>query len=153
MLPHTMALREDLDFSDVTLVCEEDKQIKAHRVILSAYSPFFSTVLKWTKHSHPMIYMRGLKSKDLVAIVNYIYHGEANIYQEDLDDFLALAEELQLKGLAGSTNRDIGNLEVNIKFQPIHFDKAQGEKNPQTRKFKIPNQWRCERKYCQICHT
>ena len=51
-----------------------------------------------------MIYMRGLKAKDLVAIVDFIYHGEANIFQEDLDGFLALADELQMKGLAGSHN-------------------------------------------------
>ena len=49
-----------------------------------------------------MIYMRGLKGRDLVAIVDFIYHGEANIYQEDLDGFLALAQELQLKGLEGT---------------------------------------------------
>ena len=48
--------------------------------------------------------MRGLKSKDLEAIVDFIYNGEANIYQKDLDGFLALAEELQIKGLAGSAN-------------------------------------------------
>ena len=69
-------LREDLDFSDVTLVFEEDKQIDAHRVILSAYSPFFSSVLKRNNHSHPMIYMRGLKFKDMVAIVDFMYHGK-----------------------------------------------------------------------------
>ena len=49
-------LREDCEFSDVTLVCEENQQIEAHRVILSACSPFFSSVLKKNKHSHPMIY-------------------------------------------------------------------------------------------------
>ena len=97
-------LRKEMDFSDVTLVCEEDHQIEAHRIILTACSPFFKTVLKRNKHSHPMIYMRGLKAKDLVAIVDFIYHGEASIFQEDLDGFLALAEELQLKGLAGSQN-------------------------------------------------
>ena len=95
-------LRKDSDFSDVTLVSEEDQQVKAHRIILSACSPFFSRVLKKNKQPNPIIYMRGLKAKDLVAIVDFIYHGEANIYQEDLDGFLALAEELQLKGLAGS---------------------------------------------------
>ena len=94
-------LRKETDFSDVTLVCEEEYSIEAHRVILAACSPFFSNVFKRNKHSHPMIYMRGLKAKDLVAIVDFIYHGEANIYQEDLDEFLALAEELQLKGLTG----------------------------------------------------
>ena len=95
-------LRKDADFCDVTLLCEEGQQIEAHRIILTACSPFFSTVLKRNKHSHPMIYMRGLKAKDLEAIVDFIYYGEANIYQEDLDGFLALAEELQLKGLAGA---------------------------------------------------
>ena len=53
-----------------------------------------------------MIYMRGVKARDLTAIVDFIYHAEANIYQEDLDGFLALAEELQLKGLRGAQNHN-----------------------------------------------
>ena len=59
-------------------------------------------MLKENKHSHPLIYMRGLKAKYLEAIIDFIYQGEANIYQEDLEAILALAEELQLKGLAPS---------------------------------------------------
>ena len=93
-------LRKDSDFCDVTLVCEDDQQIEAHRIILAACSPFFSTILKRNKHSHPMIYMRGIKTNDLVAIVNFIYYGEANMYQEDMNAFLALAKDLQLRGLA-----------------------------------------------------
>ena len=92
-------LWEDLDFSDVTLVCEDDQQVEAHKVILSACSPFFNSVLRRNKHSHPMIYMRGMKSEDLTAIVDFIYHGKTTVYQNDLENFLALAEELQLKGL------------------------------------------------------
>ena len=95
-------LREDTNFSDVTLVCEDKQKIKAHRIILTACSPFFSSVLNTNNHSHPIIYMRGLKAKDLEAIMDFIYQGEANIYQDDLDSFLALAEELQLKGLTTS---------------------------------------------------
>ena len=48
--------------------------------------------------------MRGLKAKDLVALMDFIYHGETNIYQEDLDGFIGLAEELQLKGLINSSD-------------------------------------------------
>ena len=66
-----------------------------------------------------MIYMRGLKAKDLVAIVDFIYHGEANIYQEDLDGFLALAEDLQLKGLAGSDSEYPETLEHKAQDQEI----------------------------------
>ena len=32
-------LREDKDFSDVTLVCEDNQQIPGHNVVLSASSP------------------------------------------------------------------------------------------------------------------
>ena len=95
-------LKSNTEFSDVTLVSDENQFIEAHRIILKACSPFFNKLLTQNKHSHPMIYMRGLKAKDLTAIVDFIYHGEANIYQEDLDGFLALAEQLQLKGLARS---------------------------------------------------
>ena len=90
-----------MDFCDVTLVSEEYQQIDAHRIILSACSPFFKAVLGKNKHPHPMIYMKGLKSKDLVAIIDFMYTGEANIFQEDLDAFLNMAEELKLKGLTG----------------------------------------------------
>ena len=99
-------IRESEDFTDVTLVCEEDKQIETHRVILSACSPFFMRVLKKNKHSHPMIYMKGFKLKYLMSIIDFIYYGEANIFQEDLNEFLAMAEDLQLKGLTGSSKEE-----------------------------------------------
>jgi hypothetical protein len=47
--------------------------------------------------------MRGVKSDDLVSIIDFLYYGEANIYQDNLDVFLALADELKLKGLSGNT--------------------------------------------------
>ena len=95
-------LRRESEYSDVTLVCEEDQYIKAHKIILTACSPFCSTILKKTEHFHPIIYMRGMKAKDLASIVDFVYHREANVYQEDLEGFLSLAEELKVKGLARS---------------------------------------------------
>ena len=50
--------------------------------------------------------MRGVKAKDLVALVDFIYLGEASIVQEQLEGFLALAEELELKGLSGSVEEE-----------------------------------------------
>ena len=95
-------LRKDSEFSDVTLLCEGDQQIEAHKIILTSTSHFFSRVLKRNSHSHPLIYMRGVSAKDLTAVVDFIYHGETDILQDDLDGFMALAEELQLKGISGS---------------------------------------------------
>ena len=111
------SLREDNDFADVTLACEDGKQVKAHKVILAASSPFFQNILKRNKHPHPLIYMRGMKSEDLMAIVDFLYHGEANIFQENLDSFLVIAEELQLKGLMGQTN-DGGVVEERTTKKP-----------------------------------
>ena len=97
-------LKDDKDFLNVTLASEDGKQIEAHKVILAISSPFFQNLLKRNKHPHPLIYMRGVKSDDLLAIVNFLYFGEANVRQENLDSFFAIAEELQLKGLIGTVH-------------------------------------------------
>ena len=60
-------LRNDQDFADVTLACEDGTQIEIHKVILASSSPFFMEELKKNKHPHPLIYMRGLKAEALVA--------------------------------------------------------------------------------------
>merc|ERR1712038_1584830 len=91
-------LREDKDFFDVTLACD-DQQMQAHKVILSACSPFFRSVLKKNAHSHPLLFLKGVKYVDLVAVLNFMYHGEVNVAQEELNSFLAVAEELKVKGL------------------------------------------------------
>ena len=57
--------RNDEDFTDVTLVCEDGKQIEAHKVVLASTSPFFLDLLKKNKHPHPLIYMKGIKSENL----------------------------------------------------------------------------------------
>ena len=92
-------LREEKDFFDVSLVCEDSGQVEAHKVVLAACSPFFKEVLRRNPHQHPLIYLKGIKCSDLASILNFMYLGEANIAQEDLNKFLAVSEELQIKGL------------------------------------------------------
>ena len=92
-------LKSDSDFTDVTLACEDGQQIEAHKVILTSSSPFFLNLLKKNKHPHPLIFMRGVKHDELAAIMDFLYCGETNVYKENLDAFLSIAGELQLKGL------------------------------------------------------
>jgi len=91
-------LRDDKDFFDVTLACD-DEQIQAHKVILSACSPFFRNVLRRNPHQHPLLYLKGVKYTDLQSVLNFMYHGEVNVAQEELNSFLAVAEDLRVKGL------------------------------------------------------
>merc|ERR1711942_187661 len=97
-------LSEELEFTDVTLACGDGQQVQAHKVILASSSIFFRNILKNNKHAHPLIYMRGLTMKDLSSIMSFIYCGEASIFQDDLQDFLSLADDLQLKGLLYAKN-------------------------------------------------
>ena len=91
----------------MTIACEDGQQMEAHKVILAASSPFFEKILQKSKHPHPLIYLRGFQSRDFLSILDFLYFGEAKVFQEDLDSFLSIAEEIQLKGLIGQTSSDI----------------------------------------------
>ena len=114
-------LRDDQDFADVTLVSGDGKKLDAHRVILAAASPLFQKILGGKNHS--LIYMRGVTYHDLLAMLDFAYRGEANIEQENLNSFLAMAEELQLRGLSlklqGGTDEKITNNEIAQKLNSI----------------------------------
>ena len=92
-------LYQDSDFTDVTLACMDDVQIKAHKVILSASSPFFKNILAKNAHSHPLLYMKGTNGKVLEALLGFIYNGESKVLEADLKEFLDTADELKIKGL------------------------------------------------------
>lgn len=95
-------LREEKDFFDVTLACE-DSQVSAHKVILSACSPFFRNVLRKNPHQHPLLYLKGVKYQEMLSVLNFMYQGEVNVAQEELNSFLAVAEDLRVKGLTQNT--------------------------------------------------
>ena len=67
---------------------------------MGATLSFFLDIFRARKHPHPLVYLSGMKSQILVSVVDFIYYGEANVYEEDMEDFFALADELALKGLA-----------------------------------------------------
>jgi hypothetical protein len=90
-------LRNECDFFD------DIQQIEAHKLILSASSSFFKTVLKNNPHQHPLIYLKGIKMTNIKAMIDFMYHGQVEVGQEGLNEFLAAAEELKVKGL---TNGD-----------------------------------------------
>ena len=92
--------RKSSEFSDVTLVCGDGVQVEGHKMILASGSDFFRTLLRGHTHqAHPLIYLRGVQSRCFLAIVDYIYRGEATVPQGDLEEFLANAEEFGLQGL------------------------------------------------------
>ena len=123
-----LEMRDDLDLADVTLACEDKKQFQAHKFVLSTSSPFFKEILRTNKHPHPLIYLKGMRASALESILDFVYRGEVNIYQEDLNNFLKAAEELELKGLAGQHCLEEDNInETNCREETL---KLKVEPNP-----------------------
>ena len=110
------ALRDEKDFFDVTLVTDDLQQFETHKIVLSACSNFFKPILKANVHAHPLIYLSGVDSSNLQLILNYIYEGEVQLYQEQLDLFLDVAQKLQISGLLGGKADDV------INEEPHQFD-------------------------------
>ena len=92
-------LFDDSDMTDVTLACADNIQIKAHKLILCASSPFFKGVLSKNPHSHPLLYLKGISGKTMESILSFVYQGEAKVLEADIKAFLDTADEFKIKGL------------------------------------------------------
>ena len=57
-------------------------------------------------HPHPFVFLRGLDSNLVAALVNFLYMGETSICKEELEQFLRAAEDLKLLGLSGGTDSE-----------------------------------------------
>jgi len=102
-----VAVVEDLwrqdTFTDVIL-CSEGRVFPAHRVILSACSPYFLEILsKVPEHQHPVVFLQGVPLKDLHSLLTFMYSGEVVVSNSDMASFFRTAENLQIKGLASSS--------------------------------------------------
>ncbi|XP_017132931.1 longitudinals lacking protein, isoforms H/M/V isoform X13 [Drosophila elegans] len=92
-------LLENETLVDCTLAAE-GKFLKAHKVVLSACSPYFATLLQEQYDKHPIFILKDVKYQELRAMMDYMYRGEVNISQDQLAALLKAAESLQIKGLS-----------------------------------------------------
>ncbi|XKL60844.1 hypothetical protein PGB90_007901 [Kerria lacca] len=99
---------------DVTLVCQETT-FKAHKVVLSACSPYFQRIFCETPCKHPVIVLKDLKGWEMQAIVDFMYKGEISVGHEQLASLMNAAESLQVRGLAHTEQIPICNIENNQK--------------------------------------
>jgi len=91
-------LREDQRLFDVTLVTDDGQHIQAHKIILSAGTPFFSDIFLKSNKANMLIYLKGINSVELEHLLDFIYNGEASVRQEELKEFLETGKKLQVNG-------------------------------------------------------
>ncbi|XP_074094189.1 uncharacterized protein LOC141524291 isoform X3 [Cotesia typhae] len=121
------ALRDDEDFVDVTFACD-GRRLQAHKVVLSACSPYFKELFKTNPCKHPIIFMRDVEFEHLQSLLEFMYAGEVNISQAELPTFLRTAESLQIRGLTDSQNQH--NNEKHSKTNNVHPPNGRGLISP-----------------------
>lgn len=99
------ALLQTKTLVDVTLVCAETS-IRAHKMVLSACSPFFQRVFAETPCKHPVIVLKDFRGWVVQAIVDFMYRGEISVPQERLQTLIQAGESLQVRGLVENSVPD-----------------------------------------------
>ena len=118
---------------------------------MASSSPFFLNLLRENQNPHPLILMTDLKSETVLAMVDFFYHGETNVDEEEVKIFLAAAEELKIKGLASldaqfksqTNSKKLGKcLKKDILFGVKPIIKDEGLKQSNIKKHYL---------YCEVC--
>ena len=87
-------LYEDDSLTDVTLACEGNQSIRAHKVILHACSDFFRDILTANPSPHPLIYLQGVDIKHLELVKKFMYLGKARVDREHAETFMEVSKYL-----------------------------------------------------------
>ena len=101
-LLHEMMISKEL--TDVTLVCDDKRQFKAHKIVLSACSSVFKSIINDLPQTSSVIYLRGIQHQEMESILEFMYLGEASFYQERMNEFLNVAKNLQIKDMSNNVN-------------------------------------------------
>lgn len=115
------SLLDNPDFCDVTLVCEDQKRVFAHKAILSANSCFFQKIFISNPQEMQCIYLR-IKYCHLQAVISFIYTGQCKVAQESLQEFLKISKDLEIGGLA-----NIQDIKVNKITSDVGLSQIDGE--------------------------
>merc|ERR1719347_1429847 len=87
-------------YSDVTLVSDDQTQFKAHKIVLSACSPFFKNIIESNPSQHPLIYLRGIQSYEMESILQFMYLGEGKFFLDRMREFIKVAQDLEVKDIS-----------------------------------------------------
>jgi predicted RNA-binding Zn-ribbon protein involved in translation (DUF1610 family) len=136
-------LWQDQDFADVTLATSDDRQIRAHKVIISSCSPLFRNILVKNPHQHPLIYLKGVSYEHLENALKFIYLGRCDVRDDDISAFLATAADLGIPGLMEEPNEDT---KVRLKVRPNETIIHEPEYYQADLNIKIPSTNQCEKR-------
>ena len=112
-------LVDDEYTQDVTLVCDDQVKIKAHKFVLKACSHVFRMMFEEDKSPSSIVYLRGVNHEDMQAILQYLYLGEATFYQDRIHDFFKIAKDLDLKDVISEFDDNIPESKPEFQIENV----------------------------------
>lgn len=109
-------------FTDVTLVCDDKVQLKAHKIVLTSSSGFFQSILTDVIESNHIIYMRNVNHQEMEAVLKFMYLGEASFMKERSKEFIKVALDLELKAICQDVEENLPKREGCSKNQDSERD-------------------------------
>lgn len=111
-------LLHDESFVDVTLAVE-GQLLKAHKMVLSACSPYFQALFINHPDKHPIVILKDVPYTDMRCLLDFMYRGEVSVDQDRLTAFLRVAESLRIKGLTEVNEEKCDNIASSLTQQNL----------------------------------
>lgn len=112
-------LLQSESFTDVTFVCDGGSQVRCHKVVLAACSPYFQELFTTLPCKHPVVVLKDVKYAEIKAILEYMYKGEVMVLQEEISGLVKVAQALKVKGLSEDRISDREELKVSSRAEPL----------------------------------
>lgn len=137
-------VKQDTSQFDVTLICDEGLQVKAHKIILSTASDFLKEILCSLDETNTYILLNEFKKHEVEKVLGFIYGGEVELMQADFEKFLHLSRMLGILDLGTSIddiNRDgcafqeaisIDRKNISITLKPQKLSVVKSSLEPKT---------------------
>ncbi|KAL1513350.1 hypothetical protein ABEB36_002771 [Hypothenemus hampei] len=117
-------LLHDESFVDVTLAVE-GQLLRAHKMVLSACSPYFQTLFMNHPDKHPIVILKDVPYSDMKSLLDFMYRGEVSVDQDRLTHFLRVAESLRIKGLTEVNEEKCDNIANSLSQQNTNIPNLQ----------------------------
>ena len=113
-------MKTDDTFTDVTLVSEDGRKVRAHKVVLGASSPIMRDMM--TREDTSIVDLKGIALEEINSILQFIYLGEATLQPERMEVFLDAAQKLQIKELCKESEMEFEKINT-LNFEPEQIKK------------------------------
>merc|ERR1712126_108018 len=137
------------EYTDVTLVCDDKSELRAHKMVLSACSSLFRKILFDHSKSN-VIYLDGIKCQDMKSLLDFMYFGATTFAAIRINEVMNIAKHLEITKICEEeiTNGNLTIGEVLLDKSNVNDD-AQGSLKTETHQ---QSKQEGHKYFCKFCN-